>query len=217
VQSDNGWNLERPCEDGRVVRAAPGVHREPADASPVDLRGHGRRELVRHEHKRPFYVAQQRVRGYRALPQVHAKASRNVFHVALPLPQVRVLDRVEHLLDFLERAMHRPLGVDALLADEGQRAAEQQGIIQNQELCLEQWRELRPEAVGDAGRDPFELDPRAIARLLQALDLPFHLLGGNGEPHGLAPVREQHGATRSSALRDRHTLQALHGSSPSPV
>ena len=43
VQADDGRDLQRTGEDGGVIRAAAGVHRESADARPVDLRGHRRR------------------------------------------------------------------------------------------------------------------------------------------------------------------------------
>jgi hypothetical protein len=159
VQSDDCRDLQRAGEDGGVVRAAPGVHRKPAHAGPIDLGSHGRRQLIGDEHERPVDMAQPGVGRDGALPEVHEEAPHDVFDVPLPLPQVRVLDRIEQLLDFLERTMDGPLGIDAFVADQGQRAPQQHRIVENEQLCFEQWRELSPQALTDPGRDAFELHP----------------------------------------------------------
>jgi hypothetical protein len=44
-------------------------------------------------------------------------------------------------------------------SDEGERAPQQHRIVENQQLCFEQWRELSPQALTDPGRDAFELHP----------------------------------------------------------
>ena len=53
--------------------------------------------------------------------QVHAQPAGDVVQVALALAQVRIVDVVEDRGHLVERALHRPLGVDALLADDRSR------------------------------------------------------------------------------------------------
>ena len=123
VQADDRRHLERPRQDRGVIRAAAGVGREAADLGPVDLRGERRRQLVGDQHRRLVELAQQLARRRDALAQVHAQPADEIGDVALPLAQVRVGDLVEDRAELVEHLLHRPLGVDALLADDRRRRA----------------------------------------------------------------------------------------------
>jgi hypothetical protein len=52
------------------------------------------------------------------LSQIEAQDDRDVVDVALPLVQIPIVDVVEHRRQLVERALYRPLGVDALVADD---------------------------------------------------------------------------------------------------
>ena len=68
--------------------------------------------------------SRSRSRGRRdALPQVHPQPADEIGDVALALAQVRIGDLVEHGAELVEHLLHRPLGVDALLAHDARRRA----------------------------------------------------------------------------------------------
>ena len=116
VQADHRRHAERARQDGGVIRAAAGVGGEAADARPVELRHDRRRQLVGDEHARLIEILQQVARAALLAAQVHAQAAGHVVQVALALAQVRILDVVEDDGELVEGALHRPLGVDALVA-----------------------------------------------------------------------------------------------------
>ena len=118
VQADDRRHLERSRQDRGVIRAAAGVGGEAAHLRPVDLRGQRRRQLVGDQHRRLVELAQQIARRRHALPQVHLQPADEIGDVALALAQIRIGDLVEHRAELVEDLLDRPLGVDALLADE---------------------------------------------------------------------------------------------------
>ena len=123
VQADDGRHLERAGQDGGVIRPAAGVGGEAAHLRPVDLRGERRRQLVGDQHRRFVDLAQQVARRGHALAQVHPQPADQVGDVALSLAEVGVGDLVEDRAELLEHLLQRPLGVDALLADQRRRRA----------------------------------------------------------------------------------------------
>ena len=123
VQADDRRHFERAREDRGVIGAAAGVGGEAADLRPVDLRRERRRQLVGDQHRRLVELAQQVARRRDALAQVHPQPADQIGDVALALAQVRIGDLVEDRAELVEHLLHRPLGVDALLADDARRRA----------------------------------------------------------------------------------------------
>ena len=74
--------------------------------------------------------------------QVHAQPAGDVVQVALALVQIRIVDLVEHGGDFVERALHGPLGVDALLHDDRRGAADEHRVVEHQQLRVEDGGEI---------------------------------------------------------------------------
>ena len=98
-----------------------------------------------------------------ALAQVHLQAADEIGDVALALAQVRVGDLVEDRAELVEHLLHRPLGVDALVADELGGPRHEHRIVEHQQLRVEERRQLAAAAPGDARADVGEL-LRASAR-----------------------------------------------------
>ena len=158
VQADDRRYAERPRQDRGVIGAAAGVGGESANARPVELRDHRRRELVGDEHARRVEILQQIARTCPCSSlQVHAQPPGDVVQVALSLVQVGIVDVVEDGRQLVERALHRPLRVDPLIADDDRGAADEHRIVEHQELGVEDRRQVRALELGDAPPDLFEL------------------------------------------------------------
>ena len=125
--------------------------------------------------------------------QVHAQAADDVADVPLALAQVRVVGLVEERGDFVERALERGGGVQALAADDRLRPRDQHRVVEHQELRVEEVRVLGAGGLRDAGLDLFELGAGPRPRLVQARDLAVHAAGRDAEPEvaGAAPKHER--------------------------
>ena len=95
---------------------------------------------------------EQVARAALLVAQVHAQAAGDVVQVALALVQVRILDVVEDCGELVERALHRPLGVDALLADDGRRAADAASGRRASAAARRRWRRGRRRAARRSAR-----------------------------------------------------------------
>ena len=68
-----------------------------------------------------------------------------------------ILDVVEDRRDLVQRALDRPFGVDALLAEDGGRASDEHRVVQHQELRVEDGGEIRALQLGDPRADLLQL------------------------------------------------------------
>jgi hypothetical protein len=214
VQSDDGRDLERACEDGRVIRAAPCIGDETANPGPVHLGRERRGQLVGHQDRCVIDPPQQIPRRRDAVPEVHAQPPHQIGDVAFPLPQVGVGHLVEYRAEFLKHLLDRPLGVHALGADDVGGPRHEHGIVDHQELGIEERRHLgapAPHALADLG----QLFARPRAARLEPAELVLEARGRDVIPQHLGALDENDGPARHDAGRHADALQA-HISSPNP-
>ena len=199
-----------------MVGAAAGVGGKAEDARPIELRDHGRRQLVGDEHAGRIEVLQEIARAPLLAAQVHAQAPRHVVEVALALVQVRILDVVEHRGDLVERALHGPLRVDTLGGDQIRGAADQHRIVEHQQLRVEDGGEIGALQLRDARANLLQLLARALARALECRQLARHALRRNRKANDLSALDRDQRRTERDPRRDANPLQAFHDSSPNP-
>ena len=155
--------------------------------------------------KGPSPCDEQVLPAARSVAQVHADAAGDIGDVAAPIAQVRVVDVVEQRRDLVERPLHRPLRVHLLLADQRPRAADEQRVVEHQQLRVEQRRQLgaRPGAqLAANGRD---LLPRSLPRALEPRHLVVDPRVGHRHAQRASAAHEQHGLTRGDAADDART------------
>ena len=122
AEADHGRDAERARKDRGVRGAAAGVDGQPGDAAPIHLRGHRRRRVVGDQHERARRLRQQRVPASRACRRAGSCApAGDVGDIAAAARAGRVVDVVKERRHLVERALHGPLGVDLLLADQRAR------------------------------------------------------------------------------------------------
>ena len=100
------------------MRRAADVGDQAAHARPVELRGHRRRQLVGDEDERRLELLDEIDERIAAGPQVALQAAADVGQVADALAQPGVALAREHLVQLGDRALERPVGVDALGANQ---------------------------------------------------------------------------------------------------
>ena len=137
VQPGDRRHADRPRQDCGVIGPAAGVGDERGQPGPVELSDHRRRDLVGDQHQWSVEAVEQVCRIARG-PQVHAQPADDVGDVALSLAQVGVLDAVEERRDLLERPLQRRLRIQPFLAHDRRRPIDEHGIVQHQELGVEQ-------------------------------------------------------------------------------
>ena len=123
VQADDRRHVERAREDRGVIGAAAGVGGEAADLASSRP---ARRATASARRRSAPTTRRARAAGRAASRRPGAGSSQpadEVGDVALALAQVRIGDLVEHGAELVEHLLHRPLGVDALLADDRRRRA----------------------------------------------------------------------------------------------
>jgi hypothetical protein len=96
------------------------------------------------------------------LSQIETQTSGHVVHVTLSLVQIPVVDIVEDGGQFIERTLDRPLGVDALIANDRRGPAQQRGIVEHEQLRVEYRRQVGTFELGDAPAESARV-ARAIA------------------------------------------------------
>ena len=111
--------------------------------------------------------------------------------------------------------LHRPLGVDALFADDLGGARQQHRVVEHQQLRVEQRRQLRP-PLRQTRLDVDQLFARSGAALVEPLQLVIEARRRNLIPQHVRALDQQHRPARDDARRDADPLQALHASSPNP-
>ena len=116
---------------------------KPADARPVELRDHRRRQLVGDQHAGRIEVLKEIAGAAFLVAQVHAQPAGDVVQIALALVQVRIVNLVEHRGHFVERPLDGPFGVDALFHHDRGGAADEHRIVEHQDLRVEDRREVR--------------------------------------------------------------------------
>ena len=87
----------------------------------------------------------------------------DVVHVRAPLLEVLVGLLVERALDLARRALHRPLGVDALLPDEPLRLQDEHLVLQHHPVHVDDGGVLRAALRRRATAPPSRAPPRAAA------------------------------------------------------
>jgi hypothetical protein len=147
---------------------------------------------------------------------VHAQPSDEIGDVAAALLQVRIGELLEHRAHFVKHLLDGPLGVDALLADDVGRARQQHGIVEHQQLGVEQGCKLGP-ARGEARLDLDQLFTGPHAAVVEPSQLPVEACRRNLIAEHVRALDEHHGAARDDARRDADSFQPLHASSPNPV
>ena len=70
--------------------------------------------------------------------QVHAQAADDVADISLPLAKVGILRLIEERGDLVQRPLERRAGVEALRADDVGRRLDQHGVVEHQQLRVEQ-------------------------------------------------------------------------------
>ena len=125
-----------------------------------------------------------------------------------------ILHRHEDVVQLLVGAMHRPGGVDALVADDRLGAPDQHRVVEHQQLRVEQRRQLGAAALVQPAADVLQLLARVGLGLVQRRDFPLDALGRNRKAHHLGALREDDRAAEHDAGRDADAGQAFHGSSP---
>ena len=145
-----------------MIRAASGVRHEPLDSCPIELCDHRRSQLVRNEHTWRIEVLQTVASSALFVAQIHAQASGDVVQIALTLVQVRIVNVVEDRGGFVERALHRPLRVDPLVADHGGSPSHENRIVEHQQLRVEDGCEIGATCRRDPPADLLELRPRSL-------------------------------------------------------
>ena len=218
AKADDRRYLQRPGEDRGVMGAAAGVGGEAEHPRPVELCRQRGGQLVGDEHDRAVELA-QRIggRAVAGAAQVHPHAAGDVGDVAVAFAQVRILDRSEHLAQLLVGPVHRPRRVDPLGLDQFAGPAEEHRVVEDEQLGVEERRQVVAGAVGQPIADLGQLGVRAPPRRLQRLYFLADALGRNRKAHDFGALGEDDGAADGDAGRDAEPGQSLHVSSPNPV
>jgi hypothetical protein len=180
---------------------------------PVQLRRFRGREVHGHDHEAAGQARQRGSVGGSA--QVELDAPEHVVEVGRALLEVRVAQSLEALVQLVGHRAQRPLRVHQLLADDADGGIEEQGVLQHQQVGVEDVG-VDADLVAQALLDGLELLARGFHGTGQALDLAVHRLRGDEEAedgHRL-PLHHQRGAD-GQAGRDADPIQ-LHASSPKP-
>ncbi len=157
TQADDGRHAERTDENHRVVGRAADVTHQSAHLGPVELRRNGGRQLISHHDQGAVKCAHkinQRIRSGSEVPQ---QSSPHVCEVADPFAQPRIALPGKHVAQFTQGAVQRPVGIDALGADERLDPGGEQRVVEHQQLCGEDGRLRRPDRAGDARGDLLKL------------------------------------------------------------
>ena len=157
MQTDDGRHAKRTREDRRVVRAASRVGRKSLDARPIELRDDRRRQFVGDEHARGVEVLQPVTGAALVVAKVHPQATGDIVQVAFALVQIRIVNVVEDGGGLVERALHRPFGVDPFVAHDRGRASDQDRIVEHQQLGVEDRRKIGASCRRDPPANLFEL------------------------------------------------------------
>ena len=216
VQANHNRHFKRAREDGGVVRAAAGIGGKPADLRPIHLSRQRRRQLVGDQHRGLLHVLQEVARCRHVVPEVHAQAAHQIRDVSFTLAEIRVRHLVEHGAELLENLVERPLGVDALLANELGGAGHQHRIVEHQQLRVEQGGQLGAPAPQQPRSDVDQLLAGARAAGVEPRQLLRDARGGQLIPEHAGPEPEDDGAPGHDAWRHANARQTLHGSSPNP-
>ena len=216
MKADDRGHVQRSRENRRVIRAAAGVGGKAAHLRPIELRGERGRQLVGDEHGRFVELAEQIARSRHVLAEVHLQAADQIGDVAFALAQIRIGDLVEYAAEILEHLLDRPLGVDALRAHDLGGARNEQGIVEHQELRVEERRQLRAAPPRHARANVGELLARPLPALLEPRDLARDAPDRDVMPQHPGALNQDDRAARHDAGRDADARQALHGSSPKP-
>jgi hypothetical protein len=131
--------------------------------------------------------------------QIHPQPPGHIVEVAFALAQVGILDVIEYRGDLVEGALHGPLGVDPLAGDEIRRAADQHGVVEHQQLRIEDGRELRSFQLGNAAPNLVQLFARTSPRTFERRQLARHAVGRNWKADDLRALNgDQRGARRDA-------------------
>ena len=114
-------------------------------------------------------------------PQVHAQPADDVGDVALSLAQVGVLDAVEECRDLLERPLQRRLRIQPFLAHDRRRPLDEHGVVQHQELGVEQVGVLVTRRIAHPRLDVLDLFARLRPCGVEALELAADQRLGDAE------------------------------------
>ncbi len=114
--------------------------------------------------------------------QVPVDLGQDVGDVRLPLLEILVVDGLEDLFVPGIDPGEGPFGPDLVLADDLLQAGKERGILEDQEVGLEDDRVLLAHLVLDVRLDPDEFALRALDRPPQPFQLIVHLAGGDGLP-----------------------------------
>ena len=201
--------VERPRQDGRVVRPAAGVGGEPAHLGPVDLRGHRRRQLVGRPARTVRRAPRSRSRGV-ATPCRRFMRSRPTTSATSPFRSRRYGSATSSntALSSSKACCTAHSAFTRCVADELCGPGEQHRVVQHQQLRVEQRRQLAAAGLATRSRDArCSCSPRALAGRLQ----PVHLLL---DPRGRHPVRAA--PARAGSARPRAPTTTP-GDTPIPV
>ncbi len=175
LQADHARDLERARQDRRVRGLAADVGAEGHARGAVQVRGVGRRQVVRDDHR----ARRRHRRPHVDAEQVAQDAIAHEVDVAAALAEVVLLDGVEDGLDLLDGAAQRPLGVDLLLADAPPRRIDQVLVVEDELVRLDDVEVVLALALGELLLDALELLVGRAERGVEARDLGLDLLVGD--------------------------------------
>jgi hypothetical protein len=152
------------------------------------LRDHRGRELVGYQHTWRVEVLEQVSRPALLPSHVHPEPAGDVVQVALPFVQVRVLDVIKDRAQLVERPLNGPLGIDALNVNDLRCPADQERVIEDQELRIEDGRQLVTFQFRDLPADLLELFVRPGSRPFERGKLAGDAVRPDRKPDDLRPL-----------------------------
>ncbi len=95
--------------------------------------------------------------------------------------------------------MHRPGGVDPLVTDDRLGPPKEHRVVENQQLRVEERRQLVAGPVREPVADLLQLRVGAFARAVEGLEFVVDAVWSNRETHHVGMAGEHHGAAHDHA------------------
>ncbi len=169
LRADDGGDVQRPGENRGVRCLAADVGDEAEDKFFVQLRRHGRAQIVADEDA--WLVQMLQVKGVFDLQQVVQHAAGEVAQVGGALAEVFVLDGFQHGDVAVGRGVKGEVGVRLLFADDLDDLLDEHPVFEHQQVRVKNVRLVGAHRLGDAALDLGDLLAGADERLLEALHL----------------------------------------------
>ena len=182
-----------------MVGAAAGIGGKRLHARPVELGRDRRGQFIGDQHRRPIHLAEQLLGSLGAVTEVEPQPSGDVGDIGLALAEVGVLHRHEDVVQLFVGTVHGPRGVHALGADDGLRASHQHGVVEHQQLRVEERGQLATRAMLDARLDVLQLLLRGRLRAQQRRHFLIDPFGRDRKAHDLGALGQHDRAAEDDA------------------